>query len=187
MPTFVWVEPPYLDRIPTHLDMRYIYFFCFISPAYFQLRTVPEILYNLLNPPSGHDFISHSSIAMFSPVKITLTLLLSLATFAAADSSDTTGVAPGANPANVRSKANNDPSYSNSENFEESMLATHNKWRQEHSAGSVSWDPELATYAESISKRCEFRHSVGDSVDSYIPLILWGFSYDMNLSGADRI
>lgn len=114
---------------------------------------------------------------MFSPVKITLTLLLSLATFAAADSSDTTGVAPGANPANVRSKANNDPSYSNSENFEESILATHNKWRQEHSVDSVSWDPELAAYAQSISKRCEFRHSVGDSIDSYIPLILWGCSY----------
>lgn len=122
---------------------------------------------------------------MFSPAKIAFTLLLSLASFAAADSS--TGVAPGANPADVRSKASNDPSYSNSENFEGSMLDTHNKWRQEHGVSSVSWDPELAAYAESISKRCEFRHSVGDSVNSYTPLILWGCSYDIDLSGADNI
>lgn len=101
---------------------------------------------------------------MFSPTKITLTLLLSIASFAAADSSNVPGVAPGANPANVRNKANNDPSYTSSENFEGSMLDTHNKWRQEHGVSNVSWDPELAAYAESVSKGCEFRHSVGDIV-----------------------
>lgn len=122
---------------------------------------------------------------MIFPAKTTLTLLLSLASYAAAGWS--TGVAPGANPGAVRSKAINDPSYIDDNNFQESMVNAHNGWRREHGVSSMSWDPELAKYAELVSKTCEFKHSVSGIVDFYVLLILRRCCRGMGLSGADDI
>lgn len=103
----------------------------------------------------------------FSTKTSTLALLISLA--AAAD--NLSGAAPGVNPAAVQNKAPNDSSYVDYNDFQDSMISTHNKWRREHGVSDVSWDPELAAYAETISKRCSMQHSVGDIIDSYIPRI----------------
>lgn len=96
----------------------------------------------------------------FSTKTSALALFISLASFA-----------PGVNPTAVQNKAPNDSSYVDYNDFQDSMISTHNKWRREHGVSDVSWDPELAAYAETISRGCSMQHSVGDIMDSYIPRI----------------
>lgn len=99
---------------------------------------------------------------MFLLAKAMLLFFLNFS-FAAAGSS-LTGIAPGADPMVVKNKAGDDPSYVNNKAFEKAMVETHNKWRREHGAKDVSWDPKLADYAEKVAKKCEWRHSVCDTL-----------------------
>lgn len=98
-----------------------------------------------------------------------LPLLLSGSPAAAGSRSSLTGVAPGANAAAAKNKAGNDPSYIDDKTFEKSMVDTHNKWRREHGVKDVSWDLKLAEYAETVTKKCEWGHSVGDIILSKNP------------------
>jgi len=53
-------------------------------------------------------------------------------------------------------------------------LAAHNKWRHEHHAPNLTWDPKLQQYAEKYAKQCIFKHSnppYGENLASGYPTI----------------
>ena len=62
-------------------------------------------------------------------------------------------------PLNEVSTPNQGGSVSGS--FEQEVLAAHNNFRQLHGAAALTWDQELATYAENWGSQCNFKHSGG--------------------------
>jgi len=53
------------------------------------------------------------------------------------------------------------PQYTDALAFRESILNSTNTFRYEHSAGYIYWNETLATYAQSYSENCVWKHSHG--------------------------
>lgn len=72
-----------------------------------------------------------------------------------------TGTRPGYSPDQVKYWAPNDPSYVNSDLFEQQMVDLHNRYRAEHGVYPVAWDPKLVETAQQLVDTCVYGHSVG--------------------------
>ena len=48
--------------------------------------------------------------------------------------------------------------------FAEDAVSNHNKYRAKHGVGNVVWDNTLAQYALNYAKKCQWKHSGGESL-----------------------
>ncbi|GAO46361.1 hypothetical protein G7K_0592-t1 [Saitoella complicata NRRL Y-17804] len=117
---------------------------------------------------------SSSSVALGSPLsRAASTTSTAAAATTTSSSSSTTPVTTSSTVSSSRTTTTTAASSSSStttssaasatttSSFIDSMLSWHNQYRAIHSAGAVTWNTTLATYAQNLADTCNFAHSGG--------------------------